>query len=214
MEIYNGVMPMEIDIEDYSIDNSGNIYIVKTSRSIENNENIYKLGRTKNIPQRMTGYDKGSQLLFSIYTKDVIKKETELLRYLSQYNYKNYGKEYFKIDLELLKKIIINNVEISDCINLLVSDPSEKKSNKRKYEDLTDSYVFSNIKNWIYKEFNITKNINDKISATDILKNCKFNAINITSPKLQEYMKYLGIIIVKEGNKKFYAGLQYNMLDL
>jgi hypothetical protein len=212
MEIYNGVMPMEIDTEDYTINNSGLLYIVKLREHILTKENIYKIGRTKNIFQRINGYPKGTQLLFCINTEDIIKKETDLIQWLYQYNRKDLGKEYFQINLQKLINLIINNIEITDCYDLVKNTPTEKKSNKRKLEDPTD--IFGNITRWIYKDFYITKDISDKISSTNLLQSCKSYGINISSKELEENMKYLGITIQKEGNRKFYTGLKYNMNDL
>ena len=69
--------------------------------------NIYKIGRTKNIKNRLNGYSKGSKLLFTIACKDSTESERKILKYLkeekSRYiQAKEYGIEYFKCELKEL----------------------------------------------------------------------------------------------------------------
>ncbi len=101
---------------------SGYIYIIKLREHIKNGENIYKVGRTKNIYKRFTQYPKGSHLIYCIYTEDVISKETEILQNLNEFICKEYGNEYFKCNLVYIKNIIDNCIILTDVIS---NDTSE-----------------------------------------------------------------------------------------
>jgi hypothetical protein len=82
------------------------IYIIHERTFVELNANIYKIGKTKNIKNRLNGYNKGSQLLYTIPCNDCSRMETIILNYLkSNNNYiqaKEYGNEYFICDLNIL----------------------------------------------------------------------------------------------------------------
>jgi cell division protein FtsB len=96
------------------VDHSEYIYIIHERTFVELNANIYKIGKTKNIKNRLNGYSKGSKLLFSITCNNCTESENKILHYLkSNTKYvhaKEYGKEYFQCNLEDL---------ISDIYNLI-----------------------------------------------------------------------------------------------
>jgi septal ring factor EnvC (AmiA/AmiB activator) len=80
------------------------IYIIHERTFVELNANIYKIGKTKNIKNRLNGYSKGSKLLFSITCNNCTESENKILNYLknteSKYRHaKEYGNEYFQCDL-------------------------------------------------------------------------------------------------------------------
>ena len=89
-----------------NVDHSEYIYIIHERTFVELNANIYKIGKTKNIKNRLNGYSKGSKLLFTIPCNDCSRMETIILNYLkSNNNYiqaKEYGNEYFICDLNIL----------------------------------------------------------------------------------------------------------------
>ena len=97
-----------------NVDHSEYIYIIHERTFVELNANIYKIGKTKNIKNRLNGYSKGSKLLFSITCNNCTESENKILHYLkSNTKYihaKEYGKEYFQCNLEDL---------ISDIYNLI-----------------------------------------------------------------------------------------------
>jgi hypothetical protein len=98
-----------------NLDHHEQIYIVHERTFVELNANIYKIGKTKNIKNRLNGYSKGSKLLFSIACKDCTESENKILNYLkSNEKYihaKEYGNEYFQCNLKDL---------ISDIYNLII----------------------------------------------------------------------------------------------
>ena len=86
------------------------IYIIHCAQHI--NENIYKIGRTKNISKRLKQYPNGSELLFTTTCNNSKLIENEIIHYLkndSNYiHHKESGNEYFKCELENLKLDIQN----------------------------------------------------------------------------------------------------------
>jgi predicted RNase H-like nuclease (RuvC/YqgF family) len=88
------------------------IYIVHERTFVLTNVNIYKIGKTKNIKNRMNNYTKGSILLFTIPCIDSNKLEKIILNYLKQNDkyiqVKDYGNEYFACDINHL----INDIHI------------------------------------------------------------------------------------------------------
>jgi len=94
------------------------IYIIHERTFIQTNNNIYKIGRTKNIKKRLNGYTKGSKLLFTLPCKNSIILENKILNFLKNTNNKyyqctEYGNEYYKCHLQDLINdiILINNNE-------------------------------------------------------------------------------------------------------
>ena len=90
------------------------IYIIHERTFVELNANIYKIGKTKNIKNRLNGYSKGSKLLFSIACKNCTESEKHILNFLKEdkkyMHAKEYGNEYFQCNLDDL---------ISDIYNLI-----------------------------------------------------------------------------------------------
>lgn len=93
-------------VSNKDINNTDYIYIIHERTFVKINANIYKIGKTKNIKNRLNGYNKGSQLLYTIPCNDCSRMETIILNYLkSNNNYiqaKEYGNEYFICDLNIL----------------------------------------------------------------------------------------------------------------
>ncbi len=91
------------------------IYIMHERTFVELDVNIYKIGKTKNIKNRLNGYSKGSKLLFSIPCNNCTETERKILNFLKNNNKyihaKEYGNEYFKCNLQDL---------ISDIYKLII----------------------------------------------------------------------------------------------
>ena len=98
-----------------NLEHQEQIYIIHERTFVELNANIYKIGKTKNIKNRLNGYSKGSKLVFSMPCNNCTESENKILNYLknteSKYRHaKEYGNEYFQCDLHDL---------ISDIYNLI-----------------------------------------------------------------------------------------------
>lgn len=94
------------------------IYVIITREFINAQQNIFKIGRTKNIAKRFSQYPKGSILLFSKFVINDMHIENELCALLSlnfiQRN--DIGREYF----QGFSDVIIHTVE--NCIKQLEHD--------------------------------------------------------------------------------------------
>jgi hypothetical protein len=95
-----------------NLDHHEQIYIIHERTFVELNANIYKIGKTKNIKNRLNGYTKGSKLLFSIACKDCTESENKILNFLKNnekyIHAKEYGNEYFQCNLQDLMSDIYN----------------------------------------------------------------------------------------------------------
>jgi hypothetical protein len=76
----------------------GYIYLIHLREFINSKENIYKIGRCLSCEQRLKGYPKGSVILFSIYIKDHVQIETQLIKIFDETfeRQSNIGREYYK----------------------------------------------------------------------------------------------------------------------
>jgi hypothetical protein len=95
------------------------IYIIKLAEHIRCKDNIFKVGMTtRGVKNRLKGYPKNSQILFSTSVKDAklcervvlenCKKEQKLKKCdrNNKEPYKRLGNEYFEGNLRLLMKIV------------------------------------------------------------------------------------------------------------
>jgi len=115
------------------------IYLLQEREFINSNENIYKIGRTKqaNI-QRFNQYPKGSKLLLHIVCDDCDILETELIRdFKNKYIHrKDIGNEYFEGDYKEMIKDIYN--KITNCENIEYLNIKNNDYSKLCYKDIDD----------------------------------------------------------------------------
>ena len=86
----------------------GVIYLLKTRESIRMNEDVYKIGRTKNMKNRLSQYPKGSEFITTMKVNDQQMCERVLL-----YTFKDkfqkredMGNEYFEGNLDEMKSVL------------------------------------------------------------------------------------------------------------
>ena len=111
----NKIKNLEIEIQNLKNDNeihpnNESIYIIHSAQHI--NTNIYKIGRTKNIIKRISGYPKGSKILYTYYCINSKLIESNIITYLKnttdEFNQIiECGREYFQCDLSNLNNAII-----------------------------------------------------------------------------------------------------------
>jgi len=92
---------------------SGYIYLLKPLRSIIDNEEIYKIGKTKrNNFKRFNEYPIGSILMLQSSCKNCDLMERILLKIFNEQFIKetDYGREYFRGDLFEMKRIINSEI--------------------------------------------------------------------------------------------------------
>jgi len=98
------------------ITNSEGIYLLKEREFIRMNENVYKIGRSKNIKQRISSYPKDSEVKLTFYCNNSIKIEKLLIKIFIQRftQLRKYGTEYFAGNLDDMIEVITDN--INSCI--------------------------------------------------------------------------------------------------
>lgn len=81
----------------------GWLYAVHMRHCIDCKFNVFKLGRAGSVPQRMTHYPKGSELICKVPVSLMVDAETMLMamcrsRFIKR---KDFGNEYFEGDITL-----------------------------------------------------------------------------------------------------------------
>jgi hypothetical protein len=85
------------------------IYMLQTREFVNNNQSIYKIGRTQQpLLTRFNQYSKGSLLIIHINVKDSIISEKEIISvFTKQFTCKkDVGREYFEGDISKMKKVL------------------------------------------------------------------------------------------------------------
>jgi formylmethanofuran dehydrogenase subunit E len=135
------------------------------------NENIYKIGKTKNFEKRLQNYKNTRPIVHFVSScEDITKYETELLRiFRSKFvSKKEIGSEFFYGNLSLMKKQIYNyfcGKIIQETITLPqpLKNKTMYKCNGCGYETKRKSNIISHLSNRLNpcSEFDV-KDINDK----------------------------------------------------
>lgn len=125
------------------VNNNKYMYILLVNKG----KNIFKIGRTQNIRNRLksysTGKDKHPDIKFIMIVDDSIKVEKCVKLMSKQFKYKE-NKELYKIELDKLKNIIFSCAHLDKIIK-------DNIYNKEKY----DSYiVYDDSKNFDYLNLN------------------------------------------------------------
>ena len=92
----------------------GYIYLIKLANFVQEDKNIYKIGRTgeANMNNRLRNYDRNYKLFYSIYVEDPVKVERVILKKFNnefkRYNEGDYKKtkEYFEGNKDIMINII------------------------------------------------------------------------------------------------------------
>jgi hypothetical protein len=111
-------------------DNNEFIYLIKEREFIKNNEEIYKIGKTKQMAlKRIKDYPKNSILLLYIITNDCDKKEKQIIQKFKEHfiHKKDIGNEYFLGDYNHMINIILSI--ISNDSSLIESSLIESSLN-------------------------------------------------------------------------------------
>jgi hypothetical protein len=154
------------------------IYIVYLREFINNERNIFKIGRTENIIQRISNYPKGSKIIFMMPCSEIKKCESEIIRiFIKKYNQmKEFRTEYFEGDVKDMIATIISIVQ-EKYFELTLNKISEKE------QDIFDPPNTNNILN--------LNNPNSEYITEDFINNIfkDVKTINITG--IYELIKYL-----------------------
>lgn len=127
------------------------IYLLKLREFVRNNENVYKIGMTKQENhKRFNQYPKGSILLFQIICEDCLKSEKEIIGiFKTKFIHRNdLGNEYFEGDFKTMIELIYCNVKDSNCEDVkAINNKTEAvmeycKVNKNKDELIYDQKIY------------------------------------------------------------------------
>jgi len=115
------------------------LYLIHTREFISTNKEIYKIGRSSNIENRIRNYPNGSKILLAIINKNSIQCEKDLIKQFKLiFTQKQfYGNEYFEGDkYEMINMmcdyIITDNKECKREDETKGSDVKEEKQNDVK----------------------------------------------------------------------------------
>lgn len=105
------------------------IYLLREREFARLNEDVYKIGRSKNIKNRMNNYPKGSSIELMMGCQDSVAVEKSLLDiFRKKFIPKTeYGAEYFYGDKLTMIRTITDFINTNASINTLISIPNQKK---------------------------------------------------------------------------------------
>ena len=137
------VAKYETELKPQEIQNeSGSIYVLKTTESIEG---VYKLGKAKNFKQRLqthqTSHPEKLDVAY-VYETDMIDQVESCLKNLLKTKGYRKRKEFYEIDIDILKTLI----KMCECMTLSI---------RRKTKDIKNEeckYILMLFKNSIDKE--------------------------------------------------------------
>lgn len=97
----------KVEQAEEKVDNGGCLYIIQTRESIRLEEDVYKIGKTQSMQQRMNKYPKGSSLHKTIRVSDRHMAEKLVLREFRQKftRREDMGHEYFQGNLQEMMQI-------------------------------------------------------------------------------------------------------------
>lgn len=122
----------------------GIIYIIKAYNT---NYNLYKIGKTSNLKQRLDSYNQQNandiEPIFIIRTDNITKTENCIKNYAKDYQYRKY-KEIYEIDVYLLKKILLKCTSVTKSFLKLFAQDKEKTTLqlKRIRENDNNLYMY------------------------------------------------------------------------
>lgn len=111
----------------------GFVYLLRTREFIKCNENIYKIGKTKNIRQRFLQYPKNSELLYVKRVENCTTTEKMIIKKFNvSFNQKkDIGREYYEGELDdmivIYDAIVGTKMSAQECI---------KKTKPSEHEDI------------------------------------------------------------------------------
>ena len=115
------------------------LYLIHTREFISTNKEIYKIGRSSNIENRVRNYPNGSKILLAIISRNSIQCEKDLIKkFKLTFTQKQfYGNEYFEGNkyemIEIISNYIItDNKECKREDETKGSDVKEEKQNDVK----------------------------------------------------------------------------------
>ena len=110
------------------------LYLIHTREFISTNKEIYKIGRSSNIENRVRNYPNGSKILLAIINKNSIQCEKDLIKkFKITFTQKQfYGNEYFEGNKYKMVNMMCNYINIDNEECERKEDIEKEKERKKK----------------------------------------------------------------------------------
>jgi phage anti-repressor protein len=155
----------------------GVVYIVE---AMNTETTLYKIGKSKNIEDRLKTYNTGNandiDTLFELYVKDKDAVELCVKNAIKKFQYRKY-KEVYEADLQMLKEIVVSCDEFSGALGLVFEKYETKTKKQLQRMKDTENKLFIIILNYDADDESETKAVNKKTSSKEPMKK------NITETK-------------------------------
>lgn len=167
------------------------VYLLRPKKSLENNELVYKIGKSKQQnTKRINSYPRGSELKLQTSCEDcdiaekiIIKKFKEIFKWR-----KDYGNEYFEG----------NHVEMIDIINKIVKEQKKDIDTtfncQNEFPDFKNDKSFGGIKKYIKIEQSKSQSLRTPYTVKYINEN---NKEVIYEHQISDELMYLKSLIGK-----------------
>jgi len=113
------------------------LYLIHTREFISTNKEIYKIGRSSNIENRVRNYPNGSKILLAIISRNSIQCEKDLIKkFKLTFTQKLlYGNEYFEGDVDEMINMMCDYIitDNKEC-KRIAKEEKEKEKEKEKEE--------------------------------------------------------------------------------
>jgi hypothetical protein len=128
------IAELENNQKPYTSNKKGIIYAFRVTD--KENDSLYKIGRTKNLKQRMNQHNSSNadniDMLYTFEVDDVISIEKCMKLVMKEYQYRKY-KEVYQVNINIIKKVI------KDCKKVVYK---YKKDNITKEQKGGNLYIY------------------------------------------------------------------------
>lgn len=178
------------------MENSEGVYLVHTRELRTLKENIYKIGRSHNLDNRVKQYPKKTIIILMINCENSAFCEKELIKLFKDkfIQQLEYGTEYFKGDEDLMIKEICNFINIFKENMKKEKKEKEKEEEEKKKEKKEKEKEKKNEKNKVKNEI---KNKNNNKKDLDKKNNKNELSIDVKKticPKCNHDFKYKSLL--------------------
>jgi hypothetical protein len=132
------------------------IYLVHCRASVNASEPVYKIGKSNDFNKRLSGYDKGTIPIFSLYVEECDDFEKTLIKiFETKFEpRKDYGNEYFYGDIATMIKTIIDEYEKGNLCYKLKTETSVPASKQVNPLNVTNTTNLIKTKEVLRKKLN------------------------------------------------------------
>jgi hypothetical protein len=107
------------------------IYLIHCRASLNNNENVFKLGKSQDFNKRLDGYDKGSLPILSLFVNECDEFEKYLINLFdSKFKQRNdYGREYYEGEINIMINTLIQEYNLKNLCYIVNQKDTVPKQN-------------------------------------------------------------------------------------